>query len=684
MRLTLRTLLAYLDDTLEPAQARLIGQKVSESEAAQELIARIKQVTRRRRLTTPPATGPGARLDPNTIAEYLDNELAVEEVATVEETCLGSDVHLAEVAACHQILTLVLGEPAMVPPFARQRMYGLIQGREAIPYRKPPAVPSPSAAERASASDDEGDDALQLGLPLHRLGNAWLIPAAAVVLLLASAAALWMALRTGETPPVIVAQTQPAEPEPLPSPKLETEEAPPPTPVVPPEGKPAVKPEPDKKPVVEIKPEVKPQMDPTAPAPPSDKHVKAGRYVFADGWPGLLLRATREDAAPWQRLAPEGPVQTGDYLVSLPGYRSELRLDRGVRLQLWGNLPEFSPIPVVESAVTLHENAAFDLDLTLERGRIVFVNHKAEGPAQVRLRFLKEIWDVTLQEPGSVAAAELFSAYDQGIPFSKEPGGEKPTAQLALLVLEGEAGIKARPRQFGGLKAPALFRWDSERGSGDRPFPLPRVPDWWTDKGSSARPFAKEMRKALGELANRVTPPVSLDVALTEARRSTDPASRVLALRFHGALDDLPSLLDALADEEHDDVRFTAIDVLRTWSGLRADHDLRLFRTVMSRGVPETHAEIIMQLLHTFSQEQVASPATYETLIEYLRHDRLPIRELAYFHLRFLAPEGAKKIAYRPAGPAEQRELAYEQWKKYIPTGKLPPRAQSGPGNPGG
>ena len=51
MRLTLRTLLAYLDDTLEPAQARLIGQKVAESDAAQELVARIKQVTRRRRLT---------------------------------------------------------------------------------------------------------------------------------------------------------------------------------------------------------------------------------------------------------------------------------------------------------------------------------------------------------------------------------------------------------------------------------------------------------------------------------------------------------------------------------------------------------------------------------------------------------------------------------------------------------
>src|SRR6266700_3359181 len=81
VRLTLRTLLAYLDDTLEPAEIKRIGQKVAESDAAQELIARIKQVTRRRRLTTPPATGPNARFDANDVADYLDNELPTDKVA---------------------------------------------------------------------------------------------------------------------------------------------------------------------------------------------------------------------------------------------------------------------------------------------------------------------------------------------------------------------------------------------------------------------------------------------------------------------------------------------------------------------------------------------------------------------------------------------------------------------------
>src|SRR5262245_23574266 len=50
LRLTLRTLLAYLDDTLPPAQSKQIGEKVAESEFAQQTVERIKTVTRRRRL----------------------------------------------------------------------------------------------------------------------------------------------------------------------------------------------------------------------------------------------------------------------------------------------------------------------------------------------------------------------------------------------------------------------------------------------------------------------------------------------------------------------------------------------------------------------------------------------------------------------------------------------------------
>src|SRR6266850_1038700 len=164
MRLTLRTLLAYLDDTLEPAQAKLIGQKVAESDTAQELIARIKQVTRRRRLTTPPEAGPN-KLDGNTIADYLDNALDADQLAEVEQICLASDVHLAEMASCHQILTLVLGEPALVPPTARQRMYALVKGPEAIPFRKPARPANKDDQDLSTELDPDQDESLRLGIP---------------------------------------------------------------------------------------------------------------------------------------------------------------------------------------------------------------------------------------------------------------------------------------------------------------------------------------------------------------------------------------------------------------------------------------------------------------------------------------------------------------------------------------
>ncbi|WP_417377684.1 hypothetical protein [Gimesia sp.] len=125
MRLTLRTLIAYLDDVLEPSQIKEIGKKLEESSYASSLVERIKDVLRRRRLTAPEVEGPGSNPDPNTVAEYLDNTLTPESVADVEKICLNSDVNLVEVAASHQILTLVLGEPATINPDTRDRIYAL-------------------------------------------------------------------------------------------------------------------------------------------------------------------------------------------------------------------------------------------------------------------------------------------------------------------------------------------------------------------------------------------------------------------------------------------------------------------------------------------------------------------------------------------------------------------------------
>lgn len=158
MRLTLRTLLAHLDKTLEAADDMAIAAKLRESEFASTLVKRIAACMASDRLDAPSPVSTSTADDPNRIGEYLDSVLSSEQVAEIERICLESDMHLAEVAACHQVLTIVLGNLAEVPPALRTRIYDLATSKDAGATSGPGA--SAGTVRRASslsAADDGGD-----------------------------------------------------------------------------------------------------------------------------------------------------------------------------------------------------------------------------------------------------------------------------------------------------------------------------------------------------------------------------------------------------------------------------------------------------------------------------------------------------------------------------------------------
>src|SRR5204863_3226278 len=135
------------------------------------------------------------------------------------------------------------------------------------------------------------------------------------------------------TPPADTNPATPPEPEKNP-------------PAKPPETEKAKAPEPEKNPPAKPpEPEKAPPAKPPEPPPipkPRTERKEIGRFASRDK---ALVRRDRE-GEPWVRVAPDGRVSTVAALVSLPGFASELRLDSGAILTLWGNLPDagFSPV----------------------------------------------------------------------------------------------------------------------------------------------------------------------------------------------------------------------------------------------------------------------------------------------------------------------------------------------------
>jgi hypothetical protein len=392
--------------------------------------------------------------------------------------------------------------------------------------------------------------------------------------------------------------------------------------------------------------------------------------------PGVILHRQGPEQA-WRVVKPHESIQVDDLLVAFPGGPLDSK-NGAVRLTLLSDLARVSHYPVLESAVILHENPDVDLDFTLVRGRVDLTNRRKEGPAHVRVRFRQETWELTLDEPKTRVALELYGRWPQGVPFSKADGknADEPTADLVLMVLQGEATLKVNGSRYAMRPppGPASFHWDSVVGSDRVPQHLDELPGW-ARPAAVMLPRAKDVTAVLKVLEKRLTDNSSIQQILAESVDSDNADARRIAVYGLAALDDLGRLADALTDEKHDDVRNAAVPALRAWIGRGPGQDMKLYETlVKEKKYSPNQAEMVLQLLHSFGERDLARAATYETLIEYLLHDKPAIRELASWHLYRLAPAG-KDIAYNPVAPEAQRQRAYEQWKTLVPSGKMPPSA---------
>jgi hypothetical protein len=392
-----------------------------------------------------------------------------------------------------------------------------------------------------------------------------------------------------------------------------------------------------------------------------------------------VARSLAEDAAILRREAPgkewhlvkqKEELHSGDLLILGP-QAALVEANGAVRVTGRAELNGAAPFPVIETAVVLHAAKDVDLDLSLERGRIEITNLRKQGQAIVRIRIRNQSGDLVLAEPGTTVALEIYGRWPKGVPFRKDAKPEDgPALALFLIVLKGEAFVNTPEHAF-ALKAPpgpALLQGDGIDRTDPRPVYLEELPAW-------ARGGETEQSKRLKAGCDRFRAMALKDGiggALDALLKSDNPDDRRLAVYLMAATDDLQRLRDAIATAKSHDVWDAAVLAIRHWIGRQPGQDMILYnRLIELRKYTPVEAETALQLLHSFSDEDLAIPETYQTLIGLLDSDQMMIRGLAHWHLVRLVP-GGKDLGYDPLAPKEARIKAIAAWRKHLPPGKTP------------
>jgi hypothetical protein len=423
-----------------------------------------------------------------------------------------------------------------------------------------------------------------------------------------------------------------------------------------------------------VKEPEKPTRQPptTVRALPSIEVKVVGHYLRLDtARPSVLVQRGGE-SEPWTVLRSGQAVSTAHSLVSLPGYESLVSLAGGLRLNLWGSLPEFGE-PVQESAIMFNNPApGVAVDLTLERGRVEIDGSRAAAGTRVRLRFLRQVWDVNLRERGSRVCAELWQ--------DDEVSANGEANRSFGLFTRGKVRIRVGREEL-AFAGPARAFWSSSEPERVDHEELEKPPAWWGGQRIPATPQAKDALLSLQDWAVKRLDkaPDVIETMVTVARDSSDLTDRLIGLWFLAALGEASHLIEFLEDKDpkNADIRTTAMFALRDWLTRHRQRRAALVRLVQQRrGYARVNAELIVSLLLPCTAAACEKASTYQALIGYLNHDNPAVRALAFHHLYSelgdRMPREALEIEYDPTDGPEKRQEAVEKWRKMIPAGKVP------------
>ncbi len=630
MRLTLRTLLAWLDDTLQPTQVRQIGSQVAESPFAQELTERIHRVTRQRRLSVPSSAGPDGT-DPNVVASYLDNDLDPEPVAEYEKQCLTSDVKLAEVASVHQILSL-LGQKVRVPAEAKSRMYQLVKGRETVRERSP--------AARRPQSPEPVTRPIQAWVDPDPIRRSWverfgLVAAGLGLIMLSIFTASWSVRVPPSEPIIIPAGNNEAAPAELvvsapaddglhasvPAAPQDVDRAPADPAHAPGMEKSASAGVGDLAHASKSKEAVEPKVSKTADstsgaAGPASLKVPAGSSGLAATDGGVLLRYN-VDQREWERLTGTTPVSRSDRLLCLSPFRATVTL---------GNIPL---VLVGETEIRILSPSSDKIPgIELIQGRLLVRNAPA---GSLKMGFADRSVNVELAASSSVVM-ERTERREYGRAVSQAP-------PLSIYCTQGEVALSAGQKHE-SLTASDVVLIDTagavKRTGSDTP------PSWTTETEPSAHEL--QLRDRFIRMFHPGRPVLTEIVAASEDENADVRKLSILALK---SLGDLSLLMPTLSRAGDAVTRKSALAAIRSYMGLGPDATNRV-RDQLAEEFGDDTASFVAKMLVGYSPNEASDPKVFERLVAALGPEQqsIGVRELAIDTLKQLT--GRDDLGYDP------------------------------------
>lgn len=725
MRLTLRTLLAYLDGVLPAADQADLAARVDASAVAQSLVARIRQVIRQSTIGAPRVGGRGLGDDANSVAEYLDNALEPVRLEMLERICLESDMHLAEVASCHAMLAEVARDPAVIHDLddaGRQRLLRAVRQRlaplAARAEREEARANADVVRATVQAAAEETDtvfvpDVAPATLMPEKSGGrgswvAWASAAVAVLLLVSLVGVLaWSVAsrrqRRDDKPHVVAAVEETAtkqiaaaalpvppleQPVAQPRPQATSEVAVPDEPAAPVAAAPPAALPIDETPMPPEPAEPQPAA-PVPAAPPATPLVPHGNALAIAAPPppaapvaAVLAPATqppgpppagfvgpasfvlhRTAASDWAVLSADAALAARERLVAPPGFHPDITIG-GVTIRL---------LPATEVLTSFDDDGTPRIEII--RGRIVARAGRADARLGITAAALAGTVTAGLGAPIAVVVDVDRAAGD-------DPAERLPRVRAEVFTTSGPIGWRqrmaadTRPLEGiaaeGMLEARAAMVWNSSRPTLVTIAQAASQPGW-----VAAAPAVDAVEKRASEaVAAKVLSTEPLIRGLRELasdRRAENRVAAVSTLALIGEYDELVELLCAeepgrrLEGKQWATLEGQAVPLALTRG---PDHAAALRQAFLTHG-PQGKGELLDELARGFADDALAAGAD-RGLVEALDDPALVVRRYAIKNIvDIVRPAATDRLRYRADGLPDLRREGAEWWRGQLEKGLI-------------